>query len=140
MTPYAEIFNLFLSKINDYYLKNKLKNEPEFADELMLDFLRTAIPKFKTYCVKDLYNRDDNLFQFNIELDDMEKDILSILMVAEYLNPKINREQYIEHSVGSKDYTEYSPNNQLEQLREWKKQIKSEADSLILEYYYGQGD
>lgn len=140
MTPtsYDEIFDLFLNKINDYYIKNQIEINITFANEILLGYLKSAIPKF-TYSTKELSKRDDSLFQFNIELNELEKEILSILMVVEYLSPKMLREEYLQNRLGSKDYTNFSPTNQLKQLRELKKDVISDANLLMIEYYYRQG-
>lgn len=138
MTPYSEIYEIFLGKIEDYEIKKKLELEFEFAQEMLFDFLRSAIPKF-TYSTKDLSNRDNTLLQFNIQLTDMEKEILSTLMIVEYLSPKILRDEYLENHLGSKDYRTFSPANQLKEVKELRESIKSEANSLMIEYYYRQG-
>jgi len=137
-TSYSEIFSSFLDKINDYYIKNQLETNPVFADEILLGYLRSAIPKF-TYSVKDLSKRNDVLFQFNICLSDMEKEILATFMIAEHLSPKINSEDYVYSKIGSKDYNQHSPANQLKQLIELRKGVIDEANLLMIEYYYRQG-
>ncbi|KOS61438.1 hypothetical protein FJQ98_16685 [Lysinibacillus agricola] len=137
-TSYSDIFGLFLDKVNDYYIKNQLENNPVFADEILLGYLRSAIPKF-TYSTKNLSNREDALFQFNICLSDMEKEILATLMIAEHLSPKIISEDYVYNKIGSKDYNQHSPANQLKQLLELRKGIIDEANLLMIEYYYRQG-
>lgn len=137
-TSYDDIFDLFLNKINDYYIKNQIEINITFANEILLGYLKSAIPKF-TYSTKELSKRDDTLFQFNIELNDFEKEILSILMVVEYLSPKMLREEFLQDRLGSKDYNSHSPANQLKQLQELKKNVTSEANLLMIEYYYRQG-
>ncbi|MEQ6355250.1 hypothetical protein ABNX05_11530 [Lysinibacillus sp. M3] len=137
-TSYSEIFGSFLDKINDYFIKNQLEINPVFADEILSGYLRSAIPKF-TYCTKNLSKRDEVLSQFNICLSDMEKEILATLMIAEHLSPKINSEDYVYNKIGSKDYNLHSPPNQLKQLRELRKDVKDEANLLMIEYYYRQG-
>lgn len=137
MTTYDEIYELFLSKIEDYEIHQKLVVEIDFVKEMMFDFLRSAIPKF-TYVTKDLSERDDSLNQFNNILTDMEKEILAILMVVEYLSPKIIRDEYIESRLGSKDYREFSPANQLKVLMDLRQNFINEANSLMIEYYYRQ--
>ncbi|MGM7720497.1 hypothetical protein [Metabacillus sp. Hm71] len=138
MTTYDEIYSRFLGKIEDYEIKEKLQLEYEFALELLLDFLKSAIPKF-TYSTKNLSDRDDTLSRFNFELNEMEKEILSTFMVVEYLSPKILRDEYLEDRLGSKDFRSFSPANQLKELRELRQSFKSEANSLMIEYYYRQG-
>lgn len=136
-TTYDEIYNLFLNKINDYFIKKQLETNLSFAKDILLGYLQSAIPKF-TYCVKDLDDRDDVVSTFNIKLNSMEKEILSSLMVVEHLTPKIIRDEYLENRLGSKDYSEFSPANQLKQLRELKSEFVSSANTLMLEYYYRQ--
>lgn len=138
MTPYSSIFDLFLSKIEDYEIKNDILTDPDFANEILLGFLKSAIPKF-TYSTKDLSDRDDTLLQFNIDLSSMEQEILSTLMVVEYLSPKILRTDLLENNLGSKDFRQYSPANQIKEVRELRESIKTEANSLMVEYYYRQG-
>nr|BDD47809.1 hypothetical protein 10 [Bacillaceae bacterium] len=138
MTTFEEVYSRFLGKIEDYEIHEKLQLDYEFAQELLLDFLKSAIPKF-TYSTKDLSNRDDVLLKFNIQLTEMEKEILSTLMVVEYLSPKVLKEEYFASRLGSKDYREYSPANMLKEAREVRKSFKSEANSLMIEYYYRQG-
>lgn len=137
-TSYSDVFDLFLNKINDYFIKNQLELNIVFANEILLGYLRSAIPKF-TYSTKDLSKRDDDLFQFNVCLTDMEREILSILMVSEHLSPKIVSEDYVYSKLGSKDYNQFSPYNQLAQLRALRESIKDEANLLMIEYYYRQG-
>lgn len=134
-TLYEEIFERFTSKIEDYDLLGMFQDEIE---EILADFLRSSIPKF-TYCAKDLANRDDVLKQFNIELIDMEKEILSLLMVVEYLSPKIIRSELLEQRLGSKDFQLWSPANQLKETRELRESAKNEAKNLMVEYYYLYG-
>lgn len=137
-TSYSEVYNSFLSKIDDYYIKSQLQLDREFAEDMMLDYLKSATSKF-TYSAKDLSKRDDVLQHFNEELTNMEVEILAMLMIAEYLSPKIVRDEFLENRLGSKDYSEFSPANQLKQLRELKKSIVDEVNVLMIEYYYRQG-
>lgn len=138
MTPYTSVFELFMSKINDQEMKSIYQNDSLFFQELLVDFLKSAIPKF-TYCTQDLTLRDDITLKFNIELSEMEKEILAIFMLAEYYNPKINRDEYLLNRLGSKDYNQFSPSNQLAQLKDLRKIYLNEANLLMLEYYYRQG-
>jgi hypothetical protein len=137
-TSYESIYSSFLGKIEDYDIQKRLELEFEFAQEMLHDFLKSAIPKF-TYSIKDLSDRDDTLLQFNLTLTDMEKEILATLMVVEYLSPKILRDELLENHLGSKDYRTFSPANQIKEVRELRESFKSEANSLMIEYYYRQG-
>ena len=137
-TNYDEIYGLFTSKIKDHYFNHQLEMDFEFAEILMLGYLKYAIPRF-TYCVQNLSLRDDEIGTFEIELSEMEKEILATFMVAAYLNPKINSDDYLLRHLGSKDYIQFSPNNQLKELKDLQKNTVNEANSLMIEYYYRQG-
>ena len=137
-TTYDEVYGLFTPKIKDIYFRQQLEFNFEFAEILMLGYLKYAIPRF-TYCVKNLSLRDDDTGRFEIELSDMEKEILATFMVASYLNPKINSDDYLLRQLGSKDYIQFSPNNQLKELKDLQKNTIDEANLLMIEYYYRQG-
>lgn len=138
MTSYDDVFGLFLSKTDDYDIVKELNEDIDMGKEMLVDFLKSAIPRF-TYSIKDLSNRSDLMQEFNITLTELEKEILATLMIVEYLSPKVLRSNLLESRLGSKDYKEFSPANQLKEIRELRKYFKSEADGLMNEYYYRQG-
>lgn len=134
-TSYSEVYFNFTNKIRDFYLKNEFKNNPELGEKILFGYLIGAIPRF-TYCKQDLSLRDDYLGEFKFTLTEMEKEILATLMLVQYLNPKINSDDYLLRQLGSKDYTQFSPTNQLKELKDLKKIITDEANLLMIEYYY----
>ena len=136
-TTYDEIYSMFLGKIEDFDIKNTMELDYDMGQELLCDFLKSSIPKF-TYCTKNLADRYDDISSFNITLTDMEKEILATLMVVEYLSPKILRDELLENNLSSKDYRIFSPANQIKEIRELRATYKSEANSLMMEYYYSQ--
>lgn len=138
MTTYAEIYDLFLSKISDYDLLEEYAVAPDNAEDELFGYLKSAIPKF-TYSVKDLTDRDDTLKQFNINLIPMEQEILSKWMLVEYLSPKIFKTELLETNLGSKDFRLFSPANQIKEIRELKIYLEKEVNLLMVEYYYRQG-
>lgn len=135
MTTYDKIYSRFLSKINDYELKETAKSDPELFDEILLKFLQGAIPKFY-YCVKDLSQRDDNAKQFFVELTELEQEILATKMVLEWLTPMILREENIRQSLGSKDYKIFSSANHLQRLLDLKAVFDKEDSDLEKMYYF----
>lgn len=130
-TPYYVIDNSFLNKISDYYL---LDMEDEDAQELIDGYRNSASVKFKK--CKKLLNKDDELRQYNDTLTDEEIEILSNLMVLEWLKPQINSMDLLKQSMSTKDYTIYSQANHLEALMQLKKDIKAEVDKLIISYTF----
>ena len=130
MTPFSDVYHAFLSKITDRDLVNN-----EFKDEIMEDFLRSAIARFH-HCEKDLSDTDFVLKQFNTELDMLEIEILARYMVIEWTDGYIQSEEFMKQKLGNRDYTNHSPANHLEKLMDLKAYNTGEASALIQEYYY----
>lgn len=137
MTPtsYDEIYERFLSKIEDYSLLKEISTDIDYAKSLMLDYLKAAIPKFD-YIDRERLRRDDVTQTFSVELTDKEQEILSTFMVVSYLSPKILRDEALEQRLGSKDYTTYSPAKLIEQIRALRVDFENEANNLMTMYYY----
>ena len=67
----------------------------------------SAIPKFRR-CKTDLSLRDDDVLAFKADLLDIEKEILALLMVNEWLEPQINSELYVSQFYGGKEEKFYA--------------------------------
>lgn len=130
-TLYSVIDNSFLNKITDDYLLTLIDDDLQ----ALIDKYRTsAIPKFKQ--CKKLHDRDDALKEFPQTLTDEEVEILSNLMVVEWLKPQINSIEILKQSMSTKDYKMYSQANHLDTLIALKKETFAEIDNLIVSYTY----
>ncbi|WP_235887836.1 hypothetical protein [Neobacillus paridis] len=130
-TSYQEIYERFTSKITDFYLSNLTDEE---AKEYFETFLKSSIIKFR-YCNK-LSDRDEDLKQFNNDLTDEEKEILSILMIVEYLTPKLLTDELLKQTLNSKDYYLSSQANHIKEIRELRDKYQQEANSLMILYTF----
>jgi hypothetical protein len=74
--------------------------------------------------------------EFEENLTELEQEIVTNMMVLEWLKPKVNHMDLLEYRLGSKDFQMFSPANFLKELRELKKDIESEIDFLIVKYSY----
>lgn len=88
---------------------------------------------------------DDLLQEMNFEMkystdDDFDKefimDIVGIGMVIEWITPKINSLNNIVQVFGSKEENFYSQSNHLNELRNLKKSLINEQQSIIKERGY----
>lgn len=131
-TQYSEIFERFLSKIADYDLA-ALTDEQ--LKKSLLRLLNSSVANF-LYCTKNLKDRDDSTMAFNVVLDDKEQEILSKLMLIEWINPYILNQDNISNILGSKDYKTYSPANLLDKLLSVKKSLQQEIQGDLTFYYY----
>lgn len=132
MTSYENVYNRFLSKISDYDLPIM---EEYDLDSTLNGWLIGAIAHFYK-CKSDLSNRDDNSKSFNIDLSDDEIEILSILMISEWLNPQINSVLLTKQFVGGKEEKWFSQAQHLETLMALRDNSRSEAKKLMRDYTY----
>ena len=135
-TSYEEIYNLAANKITDPEIALLL---PEDIEELFHGYLISAIPKFRK-CKNDLSDRDDELRQFNVDLLDVEKEILAILVVREWLQPQLYSALLTKQVFSDKEQKYYSQSSHLSELRALDETLKIEAQKLSRDYTYGNSE
>ena len=135
-TSYEEIYNLASNKITDPEIALLL---PEDIEELFHGYLISAIPKFRK-CKNDLSNRDDELRQFNVDLLDVEKEILAILVVREWLQPQLYSSLLTKQVFSDKEQKYYSQSSHISELRALDETLKIEAQKLSRDYTYGSSE
>lgn len=134
-TYYAEVDNLFLSKITDDFLLSMTDGEIQN----LLDVYRfSAGIKFKK-CSK-INNRDEEARAFNQKLTDEELEILSSLMVLEWIKPRVNSIELLEPTMSTKDYQTFSNANHLNSLQALLKTTRNDVDRMIVSYTYSTND
>ena len=132
-TSFDVIYDSFLMKISDYTFLDYTDDELE---DDFLKYLRSACVNFRQ-CEKDLFrNWNDTDKQFNVDLDFYEVEILTILMVIEYLTPHIVATENLKQLIGNR---EFSKANFLNELTKVRKMFRLEATQLISEYTYARG-
>lgn len=138
-TPYSEIFNLFLSSIQDYRI-NKLYNQSvEQMEDYIMPFLIKAIANFRK-CRTDLEDRDDENKVFNQDLTTEEKVILANLMVVEWLTKEVNDILQMRLYLQDTDFKTYSSSQNLKEKRELLTTMKDMVESQIVQYLYNHFD
>ena len=86
MTQYSTLYEKCLSKIEDPTLA---RLPEEDLDNMLHGYRMSAIAKHRK-CEHDLSDRDEELKQFNSDLSDLEIEILSILMVREWISVELH--------------------------------------------------
>lgn len=136
-TQYSDIYNVFLGKVVDYDL-------PTFNDtdreEILFGFMKSACVKFKKVCLVDLYDRDEVLDQFNQTLDDEIIDIISELMMVEWLKPKLLSTENLKNCLSTKDFSLFSPANLLKEMRETYETCRKTSIGLMNNYSFEKAD
>ena len=135
-TPYETIYNRALSKIED----PTLAMLPEEDLENMLHgYLMSAIAKHRK-CEHDLSDRDEELKQFNSDLSDLEIEILSILMVREWISQRLHSVTTVMQTFSGKETNFYSQSSHIKELREMDDRLRLEAQQLSRDYSYTDND
>lgn len=132
-TSYEEIYNLASNKITDPEIALLSQEDIE---ELFHGYLISAIHKFRK-CKNDLSNRDDELRQFNVDLLDVEKEILAILVAREWLQPQLYSALLTKQVFSDKEQKYYSQSSHISELRALDETLKIEAQKLSRDYTYG---
>ena len=135
-TSYEEIYNLAANKITDPEIALLSQEDIE---ELFHGYLISAIHKFRK-CKNDLSNRDDELRQFNVDLLDVEKEILAILVAREWLQPQLYSALLTKQVFSDKEQKYYSQSSHISELRALDETLKIEAQKLSRDYTYGNSE
>lgn len=135
-TQIEEVFDAFLQKITDYSFANNLTNE-ELEDKLN-GLLRTATRQFRKSRTSLKISKDPITGEadFESQLDGMEIEILSHLMVVEYMNAKVVSSEGLEQVLTDKDFKIYSQANQLQNVEQIRKNFRTMTNKMITEYLY----
>lgn len=135
-TPYAEIYDIFITKIQD---QEFLSLPDDDIEGFCYRYLISAITKFKK-CEQDLKDRDDNLLQFNSTLLDEEKEILAILMMEQWISPQVYNIMNLKQFMGDREFRYYSQANHIDKLLALRETLKDDAEREINNYTYEQFD
>lgn len=138
-TEYSLIYDEFKDKITDYNLP---LYEDKIQDKILFSLLRKACGRFKRICKNPLDFNDMNILmeQFECELTQEEIDIITTWMVYFWITPFVNNSDNLQNILNTKDFTQFSPSNLTQTLKEIQKESLKEARSLQNEYSIINGD
>lgn len=136
-TQYSDVFNSFLGKITDYDLP---KFDELDREEILYGYMVSACVNFNKSCTVNLYDRDEDTKEFRNSLDDEIINILSELMIVEWLKPKILSTENLKNCLSTKDFSLFSPANLLKEMRETMTLCKANAKTLINNYSFTHAD
>lgn len=131
-TSYSQVFEVFANKITDFEWHKYVNEE---IDEMLEKYMKSACAKFRT-CKIDLSDRNNELKQFNNELDDEMIDIITTGMVVEWLSPKVYHSSNLQAFLNTRDFNIISPANLLAQVKSAFNECKIEFKSMVTDYSY----
>lgn len=139
---YDLFIEAFLAKISEF----EFIEMPEDDRTTLVDgFLTRAVAGFRKNCKYDfITTRNDETRTFSVEVsdDDMDElvEIISEGMVVQWLKSYLNKQENLENTLSTKDFTTFSPATLLNQVRATYKQAKRDYTQMIREYSYNHGD
>lgn len=134
-TPYVVVDNVFLDKITDDML---ISMSEENLQKTLNTYRRSAAVKFKQSPKMRSYNTVTP--EFDAVLTDEEIEILSSLMVIEWIRPRINSIELLEPTMSTKDYQAFSNANHLNSLQGLLRATIKDVDRLIVSYTYSENN
>jgi len=139
-TSYSNIFERFSMKVQDYNLDKLFLSSVSNWENYILGFLKSAIPRFSK-CQQDLTDRTDSSKTFNITLSEMEEEILSLLMVAEWMEKEVRDIKNIRLALNDTGAMKrYSEAQNLREKENSLSNLRERADKLIVEYSFNEYD
>lgn len=132
----------FLAKISEFeFLQLPAADRTNLVD----GYMKRAVAEFKHICVYDLMNAMNNEtreFAIDIEDDDIDEivNIVSEGMVVQWLKPYIYRQELLENTLNTKDFTTYSPAELLMRVGNAYKDSQKDYLQMTREYSYNHGD
>jgi len=138
-TPYSEVFDLFLTSIQDYRINRLYEKSVEDMENYLMSFLIKAIVNFRK-CKTDLEDRDDINKTFNQTLSTDEKVILSNLMIVEWLTKEVNDILGMKNYLQDTDFKTYSSAQNLKEKKDLLITMKDIVDKQITQYSYNNFD
>lgn len=134
-TSFDIIEESFLDKLSD---RDILNITPPELEDFLDSLLKSSFVKFRK-CKQSL-SYDQSLREIESDLTDDEIEILSLIMVNEWLRPKIYNMDIIKMHMSTRDYSMFSQANQIEKLVLLGNTSRIEYKQLIREYVERETD
>ena len=133
VTEYREIYERFLSKVEDEYLASLNDEQLNVA---LYPLLLSAINSFARISEHNLRQRDEKNHVFYETLSEDEIEVLAILMKPVWLERYLNSSRKIEQQYFDAGIKTYSPNENLKNLTNMYQQYLVDARKVKTEYTY----
>lgn len=133
ITEYKDIYEKFLSKIEDEYLASLTDEKLHVA---LYPLLLNAINDFSRISEHNLRKRDERARVFYETLSEDEIEVLAVLMKPAWLERYMNSSRKIEQQYYDAGIKTYSPNENLRNLTNMYQQYLVDARKAKTEYTY----
>lgn len=140
-TSYEPIFDKFIKKLknDDQFFSYKGMNAEELED-MLKDHLNSLLDRAVSYIYKfgkpevNLYDKDDKLQTFGIDLVNQEIDLLADLMYTSYTQEQRNKIKAFGLTFKSSELNVFSPANERKSTLDLIKGLEEESINSIQNY------
>lgn len=140
--PYDVFIDAFLSKITEF----EFIELPEESRTAIIDgYMKRAMSDFRRNCKYDFMScADDGAREYAVDIPDNDIDeiveIVSEGMLVQWMKPYIYRQEILENTLSTRDFTTYSPAELLNRVRQSYDLAQKDYIKKIREYSYNHGD
>lgn len=134
-TTFSDIYDLFITTITDYQLKQYLDISEEAVETYLEPFLRFAVVQFERAYGDDISDKMD--FEnktIEVDLKEREKVIIAMLMIQHWFRPVLNDLIDIQMGLSTTDFKRTSEAQHLKELESKYQQLREETSQLLTEY------
>jgi ABC-type branched-subunit amino acid transport system ATPase component len=131
-TPYSQVFDSFLSKIEDSYYASLTDTEIEID---LTKILNSSLIHF-TYPKVNIFLKDDTTKTFQLDIPYQEVEIISRCMVKEWISRQTKSINLIKQALTDREFKMTSQANHLLALLELQKENNEELETLFTKYSY----
>ena len=140
--PYDVFTNAFLAKVSEYDLLSMEVDERNFVID---GYMKRAISAFRSVCQFDLSTTGDDVArEFHIQIPDWDldeiADIISDGMLVQWMKPYTYKQEGLENTLTTRDYSQYSPAELLRRITETYTKAQRDFINKMREYSYEHGD
>lgn len=132
-TPYNKIYDRAMFRFRDY----EFLHLTEYDRELILEnHLKSAEADFVDICRYDLTKINDDLKEYEEDLDNETIDVLAAGVAYYWMSSKVLSEELFQNNLSLKEYTIHSPANLLRELTVLRKDLRKEFNRKMIRYSY----
>lgn len=132
-TPYNKIYDRAMFRFRDY----EFLHLTEYDRELVLEnHLKSAEADFIDICRYDLTKINDDLKEYEEDLDNETIDVLAAGVAYYWMSSKVLSEELFQNNLSLKEYTIHSPANLLRELTVLRKDLRKEFNRKMIRYSY----
>lgn len=140
--PYNLFTGAFLSKISEFdFIQLGERTRTAIVD----GYMKRALSAFQKNCKYDLFTTGDDIARvFTVDIPDADidelVDIVSEGMLVQWLKPFVYKQELLENTLNTRDYSTYSPAELLMRVGNAYNKAQKDYTQKIREYSFNHGD